>query len=141
MKPLLLVDPGVTISIVREKNAADKDEKVPVVMCAHPYNNHLTPTLKKSLFQEMSGEFDQSSSTFIIHPGAQAYAQRNAPTIYERYSGIAEVTVTILIALFSAAFAGLRIYRMRRNNRIDKFHSAVVAIRNSTHETSTPEVR
>jgi hypothetical protein len=38
----------VTVNIFRSKKAADKDEKVPIVMCAHPYNNHLTPTLKKT---------------------------------------------------------------------------------------------
>lgn len=97
--------------------------------------------LRPGLFQDISGEFDPSSSTFIIHPGAQAYAQRNAPTIYERYSGIAEVAVTILIALFSATFAGVRIYRMRRKNRIDTFYSDVIAIRNSIDETSTEEDR
>ena len=97
--------------------------------------------LRPGLFEDISGEFDPSSSTFIIHPGAQAYAQRNAPTIYERYSGIAEVAVTILIALFSATFAGLRIYRMRRKNRIDTFYSDVIAIRKSIDETSTEEDR
>ena len=97
--------------------------------------------LRPGLFEDISGEFDPSSSTFIIHPGAQAYAQRNAPTIYERYSGIAEVAVTILIALFSAIFAGFRIYRMRRKNRIDTFYSDVIAIRNSIDETSTEEGR
>ena len=39
---------SVTANIFRSKEAADKDEKVPVVMCAHPYNNHLTPALKKT---------------------------------------------------------------------------------------------
>ena len=39
---------SVTANIFRSKKAADKGEKVPVVMCAHPYNNHLTPALKKT---------------------------------------------------------------------------------------------
>jgi len=39
---------SVTANIFRSKKAADKNEKVPVVMCAHPYNNHLTPALKKT---------------------------------------------------------------------------------------------
>ena len=38
----------VTANIFRSKKAANKDEKVPVVMCAHPYNNHLTPALQKT---------------------------------------------------------------------------------------------
>ncbi|MGI9570485.1 MAG: CocE/NonD family hydrolase, partial [Desulfobulbia bacterium] len=39
---------SVTANIFRSKKAAEKGEKVPVVMCAHPYNNHLTPALKKT---------------------------------------------------------------------------------------------
>ncbi len=97
--------------------------------------------LRPGLFQEISDEFDPSSSTFIIHPGAQAYTQRNAPTVYERYSGIAEVAVTILIALFSAFFAGVRIYRFRRKNRIDRFYSDVIMIRNTIDDSSTAEDR
>jgi len=38
----------VTANIYRSKKAVDKGEKVPVVMCAHPYDNHLTPVLKKT---------------------------------------------------------------------------------------------
>jgi hypothetical protein len=32
---------SLTANIFRSKKATEKDEKVPVVMCAHPYNNHL----------------------------------------------------------------------------------------------------
>ena len=39
---------SVTANIFRSKKAAEKGEKVPIVMCAHPYNNHLTPALKKT---------------------------------------------------------------------------------------------
>jgi putative CocE/NonD family hydrolase len=39
---------SVTANIFRPKIAAEKGEKVPVVMCAHPYNNHLTPALEKT---------------------------------------------------------------------------------------------
>ena len=38
----------VTANIYRSKRAAEKSENVPVVMCAHPYDNHLTPALKKT---------------------------------------------------------------------------------------------
>ena len=41
----------VTANIYRSKIAAKKGEKVPVVMCAHPYDNHLTPALKKTPMQ------------------------------------------------------------------------------------------
>ena len=36
---------SLTANIFRSKKAAEEDEKVPVVMCAHPYNNNLTPAL------------------------------------------------------------------------------------------------
>ena len=36
---------SVTANVYRSKSAAEKGEPVPVVMCAHPYNNHLTPAL------------------------------------------------------------------------------------------------
>lgn len=39
---------SVTANIYRSKTAAEKGEQVPVVMCAHPYDNHLTPALKKT---------------------------------------------------------------------------------------------
>jgi hypothetical protein len=35
---------SVTANIYRSKTAAEKGERVPVVMCAHPYDNHPTPT-------------------------------------------------------------------------------------------------
>ena len=82
-----------------------------------------------------------SSSAFIIHPGTQAYTQRNAPSVYERYAGIAEVFVTVLVGVFSAIFAGMRIYGMRRKNRIDTFYSDVIAIRNLISESTTADDR
>jgi putative CocE/NonD family hydrolase len=41
----------LTANIFRSKKAADNGEKVPVVMCAHPYNNHLTPALETTPFK------------------------------------------------------------------------------------------
>ena len=40
----------LTANIYRSKTAAKNGEKVPVVMCAHPYNNNLTPALKNTPF-------------------------------------------------------------------------------------------
>ena len=39
---------SVTANIFRSKTSAKKGEKVPVIMCAHPYDNRLTPELKKT---------------------------------------------------------------------------------------------
>jgi len=37
---------SVTANISRSRKVDEKGEKVPVIMCAHPYNNNLTPALK-----------------------------------------------------------------------------------------------
>ena len=92
-------------------------------------------------FEHLAADFDVTRSTFVVHPGTQAYLQREAPTIYERYSGIAEVAVTILIALVSASLAGMRLYQRRRKNRIDRFYSSAIEIRDSVARGSSDETR
>lgn len=89
-----------------------------------------------ALFHALRGEFDSSDSIFVLHPGAQSYIDRNEPNIYERYSGVAEVVVTIFFALLSGTFAAVRIYNMRRKNRIDRFYSAAIALRRSVSDTT-----
>ena len=76
-----------------------------------------------------------------MHAGAQAYLQRDEPSIYERYSGIAEVLVTLFVALGSASFAGVRIYRMRRKNRIDEFYAKAIEIRRAATAADDNETR
>ena len=97
--------------------------------------------LRPGLFRVVSDQVDSSNSTFILHKGLLAYTERDAPTVYERYSGIAEVAVTVLIALISAVFAGVRIFRMRRKNRIDVFYTDTMAIRESISGSTTPDER
>jgi hypothetical protein len=92
---------------------------------------------RPGVFDHLGNDFDVSRSTFVLHPGAQDFLQREEPTIYERYSGVAEVFVTLLIALISAAFAIIRIVKIRRKNRIDEFYSAAIEIRNSITQSST----
>jgi len=93
---------------------------------------------RPGLFQQLSEDFDVSRSRFILHSGTQAYLQRSAPTIYERYSGVAEVAVTLLVAIFSASLAGIRIFRMRRKNRIDRFYAATIDVRRSLNDAMNP---
>jgi TRAP-type uncharacterized transport system substrate-binding protein len=93
------------------------------------------------LFQGLSREFDASGSTFVLHPGAQAFTQRDEPTFYERYSGVAEVLVTLVIGLISGGYAVIQIYHRRRKNRIDRFYADVMAIRDSISERSSAAER
>jgi TRAP-type uncharacterized transport system substrate-binding protein len=106
--------------------------------------NRLRPalaSLRPGLFERLDDDFNTGNSTFVLHPGLVAYLERNEPTVYERYSGIAEVVVTVIVALFSASFAGVRIYRIRRKNRIDTFYTDVIAIRNSLDDSSSKQDR
>lgn len=89
------------------------------------------------LFDHLSDEFDSSDSTFVLHPGAQAFVQRDAPDIYERYSGVAEVLVTLVIGAISGVYAVVQIYNRRRKNRIDTFYTDVMVIRDSITKGSS----
>ena len=104
----------------------------------------LQPALAASyplLFSGLSEEFDAAGSTFVLHPGAQAFTQRDAPTLYERYSGVAEVVVTLVIGLVSGGYAVIQIYNRRRKNRIDGFYRDVMAVRDSISEQSSAAER
>lgn len=91
---------------------------------------------RPGLFQQLSEDFDTSRSTYIVHSGTQDYLQRSEPTVYERYSGIAEVAVTIIVAFGSALFAGIRIYKMRRKNRIDTFYAKTIELSRSVDDST-----
>ena len=106
--------------------------------------SRLRPALasqRPGLFQRLSDDVNPGNSTFVLHPGLVAYLDRNEPTVYERYSGVAEVAVTVIVALFSAIYAGVRIYHMRRKNRIDAFYTDVIAIRSGLDDSSTNNER
>ena len=96
---------------------------------------------RPGLFQQLSEDFDVSRSRFVLHPGTLDYLQRSEPTIYERYSGVAEVAVTLMIALFTAALAGVRILRIRRKNRIDRYYAAAIEIRDSVDDQASSSER
>jgi hypothetical protein len=126
-------DPVVTIAVDKLIIArSDLDRSVvydlinellrlrPALAAAHP-----------GLFQGDAGDFDVSRSRFVVHAGTQDYLQRSEPTFIERYSGVAEVLVTLFVASISAVFAGIRILNRRRKNRIDRFYKAALDIRNS----------
>ncbi len=96
---------------------------------------------RPGLFSDLSGDFDTSRSAFVVHQGAQDYLRRTAPTIYERYSGVAEVFVTAFVALASALFAGVQLYQRKRKNRIDRYYAATIEIRKSLGSLSSEEER
>ena len=102
--------------------------------------SRLRPALasqRPGLFQRVQDDFNAGNSTFVLHPGLVAYLDRNEPGIYERYSGVAEVAVTVIVALFSAIYAGVRIFHMRRKNRIDAFYTEVITIRSALGDSGS----
>ncbi|TNF83748.1 MAG: hypothetical protein EP301_11265 [Gammaproteobacteria bacterium] len=84
---------------------------------------------KPGLFHELTDNFDTSGLSFVMHPGALAYLQRDEPDFYERYSGIAEVVVTLLIGLVSGIYGVWKLYSIRRKNRIDAFCREAITLR------------
>lgn len=131
--PGVVSEPVVTLA-VDELLVARNDIPETVVYDLISEVLRLKPALSAAqpgLFHQLTDSFDASKSTFVIHPGAQAYAERDAPSAYERYSGIAEVAVTVLVGLVSGTYAAIRIYRIRRKNRIDTFYKRAIGIRKS----------
>lgn len=84
-----------------------------------------------SVFRRFDTEIDDGLFAFPLHPGARFFLNRDEPTLIERYSGVAEVVATLMVALISGGFAAMNIYRIRRKNRIDEFYSSVIGLRSS----------
>jgi len=95
---------------------------------------------RPELFQPLDEQLDRSNFVFGLHLGVLDFLQRDEPTFIERYSGVAEALVTLLIGSVSGLFAVMNIYRIRRKNRIDKFYVDVISIRDSvSSDTVTAE--
>jgi TRAP-type uncharacterized transport system substrate-binding protein len=105
---------------------------------------HLRPALfseRPELFQPLDELISEANFTFGLHPGVLSFLQRDEPTYIERYSGVAELLVTLLISSVSGLFAMKNIYRIRRKNRIDEFYLEAIKIRDSvTPETTADEL-
>ena len=104
----------------------------------------LRPALSDSrptLFDRLTDDFDVSASTFVLHAGAQDFLRRLEPSFYERFSGLAEVIVTLLIGIISTGFAAMKIFSARRKNRIDRYYAAAIEIRDSLGEMPDTEAK
>ena len=132
-------DPIVTIAV--DKMLVVRQDLDPAIVYDLIYAvQRARPALsakRAGVFEQISADFDASNSTFVLHAGAQNYLRRDEPTVYERYSGVAEVVVTLMIGIISASFAVYRILQVRRKNRIDEFYSAALVIRDRLSESAT----
>lgn len=91
-----------------------------------------------TLFHQLSDNFESRDVTFVLHPGTAAYLTRNEPGFYERYSGVAEVVLTLIIGLISGTYAMIRVINIRRKNRIDTFYTRAMGIRDRVRQASEP---
>ena len=104
----------------------------------------LRPALFSSrpeLYQPIDKQVTQSNFAYSLHLGALAFLQRDEPTFVERYSGVAEVVVTLMVGLVSGMFAVMRIFRIRRKNRLDEFLVEVIEIRKALQPESSDDER
>lgn len=139
----LTPEPVVTLSVDKMLVAAPR-LKAAVVYDLIEELRRLQPALearKPLLFRHLSDDFSASDSTFVLHQGAQAFINRDEPEFFERYSGVAEVLVTLLIGLISGSYALVKIYNRRRKNRIDEFYAGVMAVRDSALENKNQAAR
>ena len=120
-------DPVVTVA-VDQLLVARNDIEGPVVYDLIQEIQRIWPALSSnypSVFRTAEPTIDDSALAFPLARGARFFFNRDEPTFIERYSGVAEVLVTLLIALVSGSFAAVNIYRIRRKNRIDRFYTEV----------------
>ncbi len=99
----------------------------------------LQPALAASypgLFSQLSEDFNETSLSYSLHPGAIQFLRRDQPDFFERYSGVGELLITILVALGSFVFAIVRLYQWRRNRRIDQFFLRAVEIRRTAFQSN-----
>ncbi len=59
---------------------------------------------------------------FPVHPGAEAYYRRGAPSFIERYAEVLALCISLLIGLFGGLTALRRWIERRKKDRIDVFY-------------------
>jgi TRAP-type uncharacterized transport system substrate-binding protein len=96
---------------------------------------------RPELYQPLDERIDEANFLYSLHPGALAFIKRDEPSMIERYSGVAEVVATLMVALVSGLIAIVKIYRIRRKNRLDEFLVEVINIRNSLKPDSSADER
>lgn len=139
----LTPEPILTVA-VDNVLVARTDLDVTVVYDIYDEILRLRPALFSSrpeLYQPIDENIANTNFAYSLHPGALAFLKRDEPSFIERYSGVAEVIATLFVGLASGVFAFVRIYHVRRKNRLDEFLVQVIGIRNSVHEESSADER
>ena len=96
---------------------------------------------RPELFQPLDKSIVDANFAFSMHGGAMDYLLQDEPSFIERYSGVGEVLVTLLVGAVSGGWALINIYRIRRKNRIDEFYTEVIRIRDALPATASNSER
>ena len=100
---------------------------------------HAIADQNPAVFDNLAESFSGSKSTFALHQGTQSFLERDEPDLVERYSGVAEVLVTLIVGIISGGYAMFRIYQVRQKDRIDEFYEQILAIRDSLTGENPPD--
>ena len=92
--------------------AAAVDRAAPLIAASYPLAG--LPHLSMS---------NSTARTLSLHPGAQRYADRNLPSVLERYAEIFALIATMVVAAGSAGVALHRRRRQSRKDRLDGYYS------------------
>jgi hypothetical protein len=83
------------------------------------------PLAGDSLHNTLAG----SRLNLPMHPGAQRFRDRDAPTMLERYAELLAFAITFIVAITSAGVAVVRIRRRAKKDRLDVYFEKLVAAR------------
>jgi len=139
----LTPEPVVTLA-VDNLLVARRDLPAALVYDLYAEIVRLRPALfgdRPELYQPLDDDLADANWAFSMHPGTLDYLRQDEPTFVERYSGVAEVLVTLVIGVISGGYALLRIYRIRRKNRIDRFYVEVIRVRDSVRPDASETER
>ncbi|MGI9247735.1 MAG: TAXI family TRAP transporter solute-binding subunit [Woeseiaceae bacterium] len=126
-------EPVVTLAVDQLLVAHESVEEAVVydLMSEIQRLQHAIADQHPAIYDDLVESFSGSKSTFALHQGTQAFLERDEPGFMERYSGVAEVLVTLLVGIVSGGFAMLKIYQFRQKNRIDEFYAEILEMRDS----------
>ena len=96
---------------------------------------------QERLLSHLSERYDETLSTYPLHPGADRYYRRDEPTIVQRYSDQIGLAITIGALLWSAITAFLAARRQARRSRIETHYEAARRLARAAADARGPAER
>ncbi len=79
--------------------------------------------------QELNTNFDPSTLTQPLHPGARRFVDRDKPGFIERYVEVIALAITLLAAVGSGMLALYRYGKQRKKDRVDVYYRKILDLR------------